>query len=161
VFTHYLNGHPNGVLDANGKLLPAVLEARERGVIFDPAQGSSHFSFDVAEKCLAQNFLPDTISTDRLERPVYDLPTQVSKFVALGIDLDKAIEMVTVKPAQVYNYGLSLGTLRSGTEADIGIFEIRDGNFEFMDSNRQKRTGHKMLVNKAVVRRGRYFVNEN
>jgi dihydroorotase len=85
----------------------------------------------------------------------------VSKFVALGIDLDKAIEMVTVKPAQVYNYGLPLGTLRSGTEADIGIFEIRDGIFEFVDSTQQKRTGHKMLVNKAVVRRGRYFVNEN
>jgi dihydroorotase len=161
VFTHFLNGHAHGVLDANGKILPEVLEARERGVIFDPAQGSSHFSFDVAEKCLAQMFLPDTISTDRLERPVYDLPTQVSKFIALGIDLDKAIELVTVKPAGVYNYGLTLGSLKPGMEADIGIFELRDGSFEFMDSVRQTRTGHKMLVNKAVVRHGRYFANQN
>ena len=161
VFTHFMNGHAHGVLDANGKILPEVLEARERGVIFDPSQGSSHFSFDVAEKCLAQNFLPDTISTDRLERPVYDLPTQVSKFIALGLDLDKAIEMVTIKPAQVFNYGLRLGSLRPGMEADISIFEVRDGVFEFMDSARQTRTGHKMLVNKSVVRRGRYFVNEN
>jgi dihydroorotase len=161
VFTHFMNGHAHGVLDSNGKILPEVLEARERGVIFDPSQGSSHFSFDVAEKCLAQNFLPDTISTDRLERPVYDLPTQVSKFIALGLDLDKAIELVTIKPAQVFNYGFRLGSLRPGMEADIGIFEVRDGVFEFMDSARQTRTGHKMLVNKGVVRRGRYFVNEN
>ena len=165
VFTHFLNGHPHGVLDANGKILPEVFEARQRGVIFDPAQGSAHFSFDVAEKCLKQNFLPDTISTDLVSGsalgPVYDLPTQVSKFMALGMDLDKAIELVTVKPAGVFDYGSQLGMLRPGTDADIGIFEIQQGTFEFTDSDRQKRIGHQMLVNRAVVRRGQLFVNEN
>jgi dihydroorotase len=165
VFTHFLNGHPHGVLDANGKILPEVFEARQRGVIFDPAQGSTHFSFDVAEKCLKQNFLPDTISTDLVSGsafgPVYDLPTQVSKFMALGMDLDKAIELVTVKPAGVFDYGSPLGMLRPGTDADIGIFEIQQGTFEFTDSDRQKRIGHQMLVNRAVVRRGQLFVNEN
>jgi dihydroorotase len=165
VFTHFLNGHPHGVLDANGKILPEVFEARQRGVIFDPAQGSTHFSFDVAEKCLKQNFLPDTISTDLVSGsafgPVYDLPTQVSKFMALGMDLDKAIELVTVKPAGVFDYGSQLGMLRPGTDADIGIFEIQQGTFEFTDSDRQKRIGHQMLVNRAVVRRGQLFVNEN
>jgi len=165
VFTHFLNGHPHGVLDANGKILPEVFEARQRGVIFDPAQGSAHFSFDVAEKCLKQNFLPDTISTDLVSGsafgPVYDLPTQVSKFMALGMDLDKAIELVTVKPAGVFDYGSQLGMLRPGTDADIGIFEIQQGTFEFADSDRQKRIGHQMLINRAVVRRGQFFVNEN
>jgi dihydroorotase len=165
VFTHFLNGHPHGVLDANGKILPEVFEARQRGVIFDPAQGSAHFSFDVAEKCLKQNFLPDTISTDLVSGsafgPVYDLPTQVSKFMALGMDLDKAIELVTVKPAGVFDYGSPLGMLRPGTDADIGIFEIQQGTFEFTDSDRQKRIGHQMLINRAVVRRGQFFVNEN
>ena len=165
VFTHFLNGHPHGVLDASGKILPEVFEARQRGVIFDPAQGSAHFSFDVAEKCLKQNFLPDTISTDLVSGsafgPVYDLPTQVSKFMALGMDLDKAIELVTVKPAGVFDYGSQLGMLRPGTDADIGIFEIQQGTFEFTDSDRQKRIGHQMLVNRAVVRRGQVFVNEN
>jgi dihydroorotase len=164
VFTHFLNGHPHGILDANGKILPEVSEARQRGVIFDPAQGSSHFSFDVAEKCLRQNFLPDTISTDLVSGsafgPVYDLPTQVSKFMALGIDLDKAIELVTVKPAGIFDYGSQLGTLRPGTEADIGIFEVQQGTFEFTDSSREKRIGHQMLANKAAVRRGQLFTNE-
>jgi dihydroorotase len=164
VFTHFLNGHAHGVLDERGKIIPTVLEARERGVIMDPAEGG-HLSFDVAEKCLAQNFLPDTISTDltRLAAfgPIYDLPTEVSKYLALGMNLDQVIERVTFRPAQVYDYGLPLGTLKPGTEADIGIFEVREGKFEFMDSARQKRMGHQMLVNKAVVRRGQYFLNED
>jgi dihydroorotase len=165
VFTHFLNGHPHGVLDANGKILPEVLEARQRGVIFDPAQGSSHFSFDVAEKCLAQNFPPDTISTDLVTLsafgPVYDLPTQMSKFMALGMNLEKVIELATSKPAGVYDCGLQLGMLKTGSEADVGIFAAREGNFEFADSDRQRRKGHQMLENIAVVRHGQFFLNEN
>jgi len=64
VYTHFLHTHQHGSLDANGKILPVVAEARQRGVYFDVAQGRSHLSFDVAEKCLAQGFFPDTLSTD-------------------------------------------------------------------------------------------------
>jgi dihydroorotase len=49
VLTHCFNGRPNGILDANGKLLPVVLDARERGVFFDLGHGSNSFDFDVAE----------------------------------------------------------------------------------------------------------------
>ena len=82
VFTHFLNGHAHGVLDERGKIIPAVLEARERGVVMDPPEGV-HLSFDVAEKCLTQNFLPDTISTDltslaRLARFTICLPRCLS-----------------------------------------------------------------------------------
>ncbi len=59
-----LNNHPNGILDANGKILPEVREARERGDSFSILLKVVHFSFEVAEKCLQQDFLPDTISTD-------------------------------------------------------------------------------------------------
>jgi dihydroorotase len=52
IFTHIYNDHQHGILDANGKILPDVLEARERGVLFDPAHGNTHFSFDIAEKAL-------------------------------------------------------------------------------------------------------------
>jgi predicted amidohydrolase len=48
---------------------------------------------------------------------------------------------------------------RAGSEADVSIFELRDGKFEFEDSDGGKRTGRQMLVNKAVVRRGQVFVN--
>ena len=165
VFTHFLNNHEHSILDANQKILPEVLEARDRGVIFDVAEGSSHMSFDVAEKCLAQNFFPDTISTDlyngNVFGPTYDLPTLASKFLALGMSLDKVIELVTIKPANVFDYGTQLGTLKPGSEADISIFEIQEGRYEYTDADRRKLTGKQLLVSKAVVRRGQLFLNAN
>lgn len=165
VYTHIYNSHNHGILDADGKILPEVLEARERGIVFDSAHGRSHFSFSTAEKALKQGFLPDTISTDLSEGnvngPVYDLPTTLSKFMALGMGLDAAIERVTVKPAKVFDYAAQLGALHPGSEADIGVFELREGTFEFVDSDRETRLGHQRLVNRATVRRGELFINES
>lgn len=164
VVTHMYNNHPHGILDSNGKILPEVLEARERGIVFDSAHGRSHFSFDTAEKALQQNFLPDTISTDLSEGnvngPVFDLPTTISKFLALGMDFDTAIERVTAKPATVFDYGVPIGTLRPGSAGDVSIFDLHEGTFEFVDSNQQKRRGHQKLVNTAAVCRGELFINE-
>jgi len=165
VFTHCFNNHEHGILDAGGKILPEVWEARKRGIVFDPAQGSSHLSFQVVEKCLEQGFPPDTISTDLtlpviVQGPVFSLPDTVSKFMALGMSIDEVIELVTTKPARVFDYGLELGTLRPGNEADIAIFELREGQFEFFDGLGQKRVGHQKLVNTAAVRHGQIFANE-
>jgi dihydroorotase len=168
IFTHAFNSYPQDCpLDANGKIRPEVREARERGVIFDTAKGDpfhGHFNFTVADKCLQQDFLPDTISTDLNNRAAtewfYDLPLMVSEFLALGMDLDKAIERVTVNPAKVFNYGVQIGTLRPGSEADIGVFELQEGKFEFVGGGGEKRAGRQKLVNKATVCRGNLFVNE-
>jgi dihydroorotase len=163
VFTHCFNGNPHGLLDMSGKILPEVREARQRGILFDSAQGVHHLGFDVVEKCLEQNFLPDTIATDLSVGSVrgsgFDLPSMVSKFIALGMDLETAIELVTIKPARAFDYGLELGTMRPGNEADIAIFELREGRFEFFDSEGQMRVGRQNLVNLSAVRHGQLFVN--
>ena len=75
------------------------------------------------------------------------------------MDLDKAVERVTIKPTQVFDFGTQLGSLRPGSEADIGIFELQDGRFEF-SAGGTKRVGRQKVVNKAVVRRGQLFVNQ-
>jgi dihydroorotase len=164
IFTHIYNNHSHGILDANGKVLPEVREARDRGVYLDPAQGRTHFSFDVAEKALQQGFLPDTISTDlntgNSRKGVFDLPTMVSKFMALGMELYKSIELVTVNPARMFDYGVKIGTLRPGFEAEISIFELQDGKFEFEDSDGTKRSGNKMLLNRGVICRGQLYTSE-
>ena len=164
IFTHCYAGRKNFIVDANGKLLPETLEARERGVFFDTAQGQGHFSFDVAEKCLQQNLLPDSISTDlstlAVQRRIYDLPTMVSKMMAIGVDLDKAVAMVTINPARMFSFGVNIGTLKPGHEADVSIFELHEGNFDFEDTEGKKRTGRQRLVNKAVISRGDLQINE-
>jgi dihydroorotase len=173
VFTHCFNGFQNGILDARGKILPGVREARERGILFDVGADRNAISFDVADQALQQDFLPDTISSD-LTLPAAthstgDLPNVVSTMMALGMNLEQVIERVTVKPAQIFDFGVQLGTLRPGAEADIGIFEIRDEKFEFNDnfdfttttlSKAGKRVGRQKLVNKAAVCRGQLFINE-
>jgi|SRR5580704_280349 dihydroorotase len=168
VYTHCFNNFPHNILDSNGKILPEVREARARGVIFDVGEGPHNLSMAVVGKCLEQDFPPDTLSTD-LANPYGignndrdDMPTLVSRFLALGMTLDQAIERVTVTPAHVCNFGLELGTLRPGSQADISIFELREGKFEFgdnADAGGQKRIGHQMLINKSVVCRGQLFAN--
>jgi dihydroorotase len=84
----------------------------------------------------------------------------VSKFMAIGVDIDKAVAMVTSNSARMFDFDSAIGTLRPGSEADISIFDLRDGKFEFEDSDGGKRTGRQMLVSKAVVRHGQVYINE-
>ena len=48
-----------------------------------------------------------------------------------------------------------LGTLAVGAEADIAVFDLREGDFEFVDNERTVRRGRQKLVPFAVVCRGR------
>lgn len=161
VVTHSFNSHPHGLLDDSGKLIPEVLDARRRGVLFDVGHGAGSFSFEVMEKCLEQGFLPDTVSSDlytaNIDGPVFDLPTTLSKFLYLGLSLRQVIERATVNAARVFNFGADLGTLRPGAEADIGVFELREGDFTFTDSDGKTRAGKQKLVPALTVKGGKLF----
>jgi dihydroorotase len=164
VFTHCFNQfETTNPIDADGKIRPEVLEARARGVVFDTGDSfnHAHFRFEVAEKCFQQGFLPDTISSDMSKGHAdeFDLATIVSKWMAIGLDLDKAIAMVTINPTKVFNFGIQIGTLRPGSEADIGVCELQEGNFDFFDGGKFKRVGKRRLVSTATVCRGELFVN--
>jgi dihydroorotase len=165
VLTHCFTGRSHGPLDANGKIIPEMLDCRQRGVLFDVGDGGPHLDLDVAEKCLQQNFLPDTIGTDlgglSYNGPVYDLVTELSKFLLLGLSVDQVIERVTVKPTRMFDFGVELGSLRPGAVADITILEIREGSFLFSDSTGKKRTGRQKLQSAAAVRAGKLYVNRS
>jgi dihydroorotase len=82
------------------------------------------FSFDVAERAIAQGFLPDAISTDRYRRhlglsPRHDLPRTLSKLLAAGMTLRDVFERVTARPAAVLGLGSEVGTLAPGAFADL------------------------------------------
>jgi dihydroorotase len=161
VVTHSFNSHPNGLLDASGKLVPEILQARQRGVLIDVGHGAGSFSFDVMQKCLAQQFLPDTISSDlysaNINGPVYDLPTTLSKFLLLGLSLREVVERATMGAARVFNFGAEVGTLRPGAEADIGVFELQEGSFTFTDSDGKTRTGRQRLAPQITLKDGRLY----
>jgi dihydroorotase len=165
VLTHCYTGEPNGPIDANGKMIPEMLECRERGVFFDVGDGGPHMSLSVAEKCIQQNFLPDTFGTDlggiSYNGPVYDLVTELSKFLLLGLTLDQLIERVTIRPTRMFNFGVELGTLKPGAVADITILDVREGSFTFTDSTGVKRTGKQKLQSVAAIRAGKTYVNRS
>src|SRR6266571_2930046 len=62
VLTHAFRPFPNTPATAQGTVKRVVLEARERGVLFDIGHGKGSFAFKTARAMLANGFYPDTIS---------------------------------------------------------------------------------------------------
>jgi dihydroorotase len=78
----------------------------------------------------------------------------MSKFLHLGVPLERVIAMSTTRPAAVLGRQDQLGTLREGTVADIAILERREGKFVLTDSYRQTRVGRELLIAACTIRRG-------
>jgi dihydroorotase len=161
IVTHCFHGKSIcGILDVQGRVRESVLTAAARGVVFDVGHGRGSFDWRVAECALAQNFLPQTISSDvhrhNVNGPVYDLVTTASKFLVLGLPLDDVIAKVTSVPASVMRQN-EIGTLRVGAWGDATLLELRGGEFEFQDSQRQTRIGRQRLIVTSVVKSGQVY----
>jgi dihydroorotase len=158
--THMYAPAPHGMLDDNGRVLPQVLQARKRGVLFDFGNGrTAHWTWEVAERAMQQGFLPDTISSDStgagLTDQVLNLANVMSKFLLLGMPIDQVIARVTANAARAIPEFKSYGTLRTGAVADVAVLELREGDFEFADNYKGQRTGHRRLFPYAVVMGGK------
>src|SRR5260370_1232402 len=70
----------------DGKINPALAQARARGVIFDVGHGSGSFWFRNAVRAEKQGFIPDSISTDLHtgNYTVVRMQHEMSKFLAMG-----------------------------------------------------------------------------
>jgi dihydroorotase len=161
VITHCFHGRANGVLDDKGRVLPEVKKAVARGVHLDVGHGAGSFSFAVAEKALAQELLPGTISSDvhhyNVHGPVFDLATTLSKFLHLGLTLEQVVARAASHPANVFGFPQGRGTLREGAEADVAVFALAEGDFTFVDAHGQKRIGQRKLVPVATVKAGKLY----
>jgi dihydroorotase len=156
IVTHCASGLAAGMVGSSG-ISPAVVEAHAAGVVFDIGHGSGGFAFDVLDAQLAAGVVPHTISSDLHARslygPVFDLPTTMTKLLAVGWPLEDVVAAATVRPAQVL--GLSAGTLAVGVPADIAVFTVEEGEFLVADSHRQQRGARQRLVNEVTYVAGR------
>ena len=123
----------------DGKLLPAALAAKQRGVIFDVGHGGGSFDYTVAEAGDRAGRPPDTISSDihvfSGNTPGMPYLTWVmSKFLGLGFSLEQVVAMATVNPAKVINRMPKLGTLQVGAPGDVAIMEVVEGPVSFVDT---------------------------
>jgi dihydroorotase len=158
IITHSYTPHDQGILDEQGQIRPAVSEARERGVLFDLGHGAGSFGFEVARKALAQGFPPDTISTDlyyaNIDNKVLDLPTTMTKFLALGMPLEQVVARVTLNAARALRDD-RLGSLAPGKQADVAVMSLREGTFELVDSRNEMVTTKRRLSAEATVVAGK------
>jgi dihydroorotase len=155
ILTHCYSGFPNIAgeftnIVQDGRLIPAAMTAKQRGVIFDIGHGGGSFDYTVAEAAIQQGCLPDTISSDihvfSGNTPGMPYLTWVmSKFMGLGFSLEQVVAMATIKPATVINRLPKLGTLQVGAPGDVSIMELVEGPLSFVDTRNNKREGKAYL----------------
>lgn len=160
VLTHCFRPFPNSPLGADGRPLRAALAARERGVIFDIGHGKGSFAFETARAMLAAGFPPDAISTDIhalcVDGPVFDLPTTMTKFLALGMGLGETIRRVTEGPARALGRA-DLGRLSPGAAGDATVFSLEAGAFDLVDVRGERIVAPERLTLRGTVLGGRWL----
>jgi len=158
VVTYIFRDGEWSIVGDDGRVLPAVREARERGVLFDACHGLRSFAFPVAEAAFADGFYPDTVSTDQYAQhlgsnPPHDLPRTMSKFFAAGMPEHEIFARVGARPAEILQLSDEVGTLAPESCADLTVLEMNDSAAPLMDFNGETRAGGCWEA-KLVVRAG-------
>jgi dihydroorotase len=152
------------IVNAQGQLLPFVVEAQKRGIIFDVGHGGGSFRFSQAIPALKSGFRPNTISTDfhtgSMNAGMKDQLNVMSKFLNMGMTVQEVITASTANPAQVIHRD-ELGHLSVGAIADVAIFSLRKGKFGFIDSSGFRMDGDQKLECELTVREGKVVYDLN
>jgi dihydroorotase len=151
--------HKQAIVDVKtNKLKPYVWEARKRGVIFDVGHGGGSFNWSQAVPAMEQGFHPDVLSSDlhtgSMNAGFKDMANLASKFLVLGMPLADVVAASTWNPAKVIQRP-ELGHLSVGSEADIAVFRIREGDFGYIDASGMAIRGKQKLEAELTLRNGR------
>ena len=160
IVTHMFAPPPNAIVDDAGRILPAVLAARKRGVWFDVGNGQTgHMRWDTIEAIAKAGFWPDTFSTDwntnSRTTGVIDLPNCMSKLLGYGMTVGQAVACVTGNAAGTFPVFKGRGTLQVGSAADVALLELREGRFEFLDNYKNTITGRQRFFPAGTVLGGK------
>src|SRR5579864_763508 len=160
VLTHAFRPFPNSAATAQGTVKKVVLEARERGVLFDIGHGKGSFAFKTARAMLANGFYPDTISSDIhilcINGPAFDQVTTMSKFLCMGMPLPEVVRASTVNAAMALRRP-ELGSLKPGSVGDATLISIREGKFDYVDVVGEHMAGDRKIASEGVVIGGRWW----
>ncbi len=158
LLTHIYHPWVGGPLDRRGRVMDLYRQAREYGVRFDLGHGRGAFSFDVAQRCLDQGLLPDTISTDlytmNVNGPTYDTLTTMDKMLGLGMVLEDVLRATTSRPAEIIGLGDEIGHIAPGYCADVSILELEDRPSDLCDVLGNIRRVQRRLCCRSVIRDG-------
>lgn len=165
VVCHVYQGHGHTILDADGNVSTGIRRARERGVLFDAANGSAHFSLPLTRRALQQGFLPDFISTDlstltMYREPVMGMAYLLSKYLNLGMDETALARCASANPARWLGMEKEIGTLAPGAFADIAIVRKEKKRVKFTDTFKESFYGTEMLMPQLTMCSGRILFRQ-
>lgn len=163
IYTHCFSGHREEVL-ANGQLNPAMLEGRNRGIIFDIGYGSASFYWYVAVPAYKAGFYPDSVSTDlhqeNMNAGMQSIDNVMSELMNLGSSLQDVVRMATSAPAKEIRHP-ELGNLDAGSEADIAVLEVEHAPIGFLDCAGARKPGTQRVTCDLTLRKGRVVWDRN
>lgn len=159
IITHCFKGFPGGIMNRKGRPVPEAWAAAERGVLFDIGHGQSSFCFTACHQALEARFPFHSISTDlhsgNLNGPVYNLGHTMAKFLHLGLDLPRVVELVTLGPARLMRRAHEIGSLQVGACADVTLFRVKQGAVTYRDGDGGSEQGDVNIEALGTVRAGR------
>jgi dihydroorotase len=161
IVTHCFHASEGGIFAPGGRLDPAVSRARARGVLFDVGHGAGSFAYRVAKAAFAQDFPPDTVSSDlhahNVAGPVYDQATTLSKLLHCGMSLTEVVKAATAAPAAAIRRRGEVGSLAPGSAADLTGVELRAGEWALPDGAGESEAVGTLVVPRLVVRAGQAY----
>ena len=163
IVTHIFTPLTGAALDFEGRLLPELKEAQERGVTLDPSYGDFNFGWDRAREVMSQGVYPNTIGTDIDIQPGFGMRNNLMRglleysayFLHMGFSLEDVIRMTTVNAAKALGIEDSAGSLAPGRDADVSVLELRDGSYQLVDADGETRTASQAILPHLTVKYGK------
>lgn len=158
VICHIYQGKDHACIGPDGKVLPGLIQARERGVLFDASNGRSNFDLEVCRASVAQGFVPDIISSDINSsscflQPLHSLPRILSKYIDFGMDWMDVLDCATANPARLIGMP-ELASMAEGTVGDVVILKCKEKEMFYTDLAGHVFTGHQVLVPQMTFKDG-------
>jgi dihydroorotase len=162
IYTHCYSGLRDEQVD--GKVNPAMFEARKRGVIFDVGHGGGSFAWRIAVPALKEGFIPDSISTDihtgSMNSGMKDMANLMSKFLVMGQSLKDVVAESTWHPAREIKRE-DLGNLSVGSIADVTVLRVERGDFGYTDMYGARLKGNQKIVAELTLKDGKVVYDLN
>ncbi|MSU72555.1 MAG: amidohydrolase/deacetylase family metallohydrolase [Opitutus sp.] len=158
IVTHCFKGYPMGIFHGDGRPVAEAWKALERGVRFDLGHGQGSFAWAAARHAERHHFPLHSISTDihtgSVKGPVWTYGRTMAKWLHLGHPLTEVVKLSTQGPAQLIDEEKELGSLSSGTVADLTLFRVVEKKTKLTDSLNNSETGDRDVEPVHCIRAG-------
>jgi dihydroorotase len=112
---------------------------------------------------ISGGFLPNSISTDVHTgsiAKVHDLPSVMSKFLALGMTLEEIVDRSSYAPQRIGGFAFSKKSQYPvGQIANFALFKVEEGEFEFTDTKGHSFFGSNKILPVLVVSAGQVVLD--